>query len=592
MWDLASITGNFLVRITGDCPLIDPYLVDTIVEKLCSDSAEYVGNCDPPSFPDGLDAEAFFFSTLETAWQQATSEFDREHVTPFIRRSVLNRLNISHETDLSDRRWTVDEPVDFEVVQKIFEYFHPRLDFSWDEILNIPDGEAKWMKLNAHIKRNEGSRISTGQKLWKRARRVIPGGGMLLSKRPEMFLPDKWPTYFQKAKGCRIWDLDGQEYIDMSIMGVGTNILGYGRQEVDEAIRQIISDGNMSTLNGAEDIYLAERLISMHPWADMARFSRTGGEANAIAIRIARSASSRDTVAICGYHGWHDWYLATNLSDQSNLDGHHLSGLLPIGVPKALANSVIPFRYNDFQQLEQIVIDHDVGVIMMEVSRNEPPKDHFLENVRQLATDKGIVLIFDECTSGFRQSFGGLHLFYGIDPDMAIFGKALGNGYAITAVLGRDYIMQEAQNSFISSTFWTERIGPAAALATLDVMENEQSWDQITKLGLHIRKQWTSLANRYDIPIKVTGLPSITNFDLLLPDFQKYKTLITQEMLRNNFLAGTSIFICTEHTDSEVTQYLSLLDSIFHKISDCEKGLSIDSLLDGGICETGFTRLN
>jgi glutamate-1-semialdehyde 2,1-aminomutase len=349
--------------------------------------------------------------------------------------------------------------------------------------------------------------MGAGQKLWKRAKQVIPGGNMLLSKRSEMFLPDQWPAYFSKSKGCKVWDLDGREYIDMSIMGIGTNILGYGHPEVDDAVMQTIRAGNMSTLNCPEEVYLAEKLVELHPWADMVRFARSGGEANAIAIRIARAATGKDKVAICGYHGWHDWYLSANLGDDKNLAGHLLPGLAPNGVPQNLRGTVFPFNYNNFAELEALVNAHEIGVIKMEVVRNLGPQDGFLDKVRRLATQRGIVLIFDECTSGFRQTFGGLHKMYGVEPDMAMFGKALGNGYAITAVIGRREVMEAAQTTFISSTFWTERIGPAAALKSLEVMERVKSWDQITQTGLEITARWKALAAKYNLSITTNGCP-------------------------------------------------------------------------------------
>ena len=265
--------------------------------------------------------------------------------------------------------------------------------------------------------------MKTGQKLWKKAKSIIPGGNMLLSKRAEMFLPNQWPAYFSKAKGCKVWDLDNNEYIDMSIMGIGTNLLGYGHEEVDDAVKRTVHAGNMSTLNCPEEVDLAEKLIEMHPWADMVRFARSGGEANAIAIRIARAASGRDKVAICGYHGWHDWYLSANIGDDKSLDGHLLPGLEPNGVPRNLKGTVFPFTYNRFDELEDLVNAHDIGVIKMEVMRNTEPKDNFLQKVRRLATERGIVLVFDECSSGFRETFGGIHKKYDVDPDMAMFGK-------------------------------------------------------------------------------------------------------------------------------------------------------------------------
>jgi len=407
-----------------------------------------------------------------------------------------------------------------------------------------------------------------------------------------MHLPNHWPAYFSKAKGCRVWDLDGREYIDISIMGIGTNTLGYGDPDVDEAVCGVIAAGNMSTLNCPEEVYLAERLVEMHPWADMVRLARSGGEANAIAIRIARAAAGRDKVAICGYHGWHDWYLAANLGDEQNLASHLLPGLEPKGVPQHLLGSVLPFRYNDFPQLQNLVSEHNIGVIKMEVSRSRGPEGAFLENVRKLATDNGIVLVFDECMSGFRQSFGGLHKLYGVEPDMAIFGKALGNGYAITAVIGKREVMQAAQGTFISSTFWTERIGPAAALKTLEVMERERSWERITQTGIHIAEGWQALARKYELPLLVSGLPALAGFSFPVPDMLKYKTLITQEMLKRDFLAGTSVYACTAHTQQVLDQYFQALDPLFALIKECETGRLIDSLLEGPVCHAGFTRLN
>ena len=434
--------------------------------------------------------------------------------------------------------------------------------------------------------------METGQKLWKRAKKVIPGGNMLLSKRAEMFLPDQWPAYFSKSKGCKVWDLDGNEYTDMCIMGIGTNTLGYGHPEVDEAVCKTIEAGNMSTLNCPEEVYLAERLVEIHPWAEMARLARTGGEANAIAIRIARAASGRDKVAVCGYHGWHDWYLSANLGDDERLAGHLLPGLDPKGVPQNLRGTVFPFSYNNFTELEALVNQHDIGVIKMEVVRNMGPEDNFLHKVRKLASDRGIVLIFDECTSGFRETFGGLHKKYGVEPDMAMFGKALGNGYAITATIGRREVMEAAQSTFISSTFWTERIGPTAALKTLEVMERTKSWETITQTGLSIRAQWQQLADKHQLRIEHWGLPSLTGFSFVSEKALAYKTLLTQEMLARGYLASNSVYVCTSHTPEVVRGYFEALEPVFALIQRCEQGEDVMGLLKGPICHAGFKRLN
>ena len=448
------------------------------------------------------------------------------------------------------------------------------------------------VKSNQDLTKNEGRPIGSGQKLWKRAKQVIPGGNMLLSKRAEMFLPDQWPAYFSKAKGCKVWDLDGREYVDMSIMGIGTNTLGYGHPEVDDAVRQTITAGNMSTLNCPEEVFLAEKLVELHPWAAMVRFARSGGEANAIAIRIARAASGKDKVAFCGYHGWHDWYLSANLGDENGLDGHLLPGLEPNGVPRNLRGSVLPFSYNNFAELEALVSAHDIGVIKMEVARSADPRANFLHKVRQLATDRGIVLIFDECTSGFRQTFGGLHKKYSVEPDMAMFGKALGNGYGITATIGKREIMEAAQITFISSTFWTERIGPTAALKTLEVMERVKSWEQITHTGLNITAKWKALADKHGLSITTNGLPALTGFAFTSRNALAYKTLITQEMLYKGYLAGTSVYVCTEHTPEVVANFFETLDPVFALVKECEDGRDVMSLLKGPVCHGGFKRLN
>lgn len=585
--------ADVVVRITGDCPLVDSDLVDKCIQEFFSKGVDYFCNVVPPTYPDGLDVEVVSLAALERALRESTSDYDREHVTPYVRESgKFSISSLCNEKNYSDLRWTVDEAVDLEVITNVFNYFSPDIYFSWLDVLNLHVAQPNLFKLNQNIARNEGASMGTGQKLWKRAKGVIPGGNMLLSKRAEMFLPEQWPAYFSKTKGCKVWDLDGNEYIDMSIMGIGTNTLGYGHPEVDEAVKSTIAKGNMSTFNCPEEVYLAEKLVEIHPWADMVRFARSGGEANAIAIRIARAASGKDKVAICGYHGWHDWYLSANLSDDKSLDGHLLPGLEPKGVPRNLRGTVFPFSYNNFTELEELVCANDIGVIKMEVMRNMGPEDNFLQKVRKLATERNIVLVFDECTSGFRETFGGIHKKFGVEPDIAMFGKALGNGYGITAIVGRREVMESAQSTFISSTFWTERIGPTAGLKTLEIMEREKSWETITATGNHIASQWKNLAAKYELHIDQWGIPAITGFTFQGSNALAYKTLITQEMLREGYLAANTVFACTEHTKEIVGGYFEVLDPIFALIKECEEGRDVLSLLDGPICHAGFKRLN
>ena len=432
------------------------------------------------------------------------------------------------------------------------------------------------------------NKYNSGQKLWNKAKKIIPGGNMLISKRPQKFLPKQWPTYFSKAKGCEIWDLDGNKYYDLSLMGVGTNILGYGNRNVDKAVLDTVKKGNMSTLNCPEEVELTEKLLKIHKWAGLAKYARSGGEINTVAIRIARAFSRKQKIAICGYHGWHDWYLAANLRNKKNLDSHLSSEVNIQGVSKSLKNSIVTFNYNDFDGLKKIVKKNKIGIIKMEVQRNIKPQKNFLKKVRKLANNNNIVLIFDECTSGFRETYGGLHLKYKVYPDILLLGKALGNGYAITAMLAKKKFLKVSNSLFISSTFWTERIGFKAAIATLNEMKKKKSWKRISLIGKFIKKNWFLLARKNNLHIEIEGLDALCNFTIKSYNFNKYKTYITQEMLKKRILATTTIYVSIKHNLKILKKYFNELDKIFYKIHQFEKNKNIKKNLKFGESEKVF----
>ncbi len=435
---------------------------------------------------------------------------------------------------------------------------------------------------------------NSGQKLWLKGKKYILGGNMLLSKRPNLFLPDLWPTYFSKTKSCFIWDLDNKKYIDMSYMGVGTNILGYNNNRVDREVERAIKKGNISTFNAPEEVELARKLISMHKWAYKAKFARTGGEIASVAIRIARNYSKKNKVAICGYHGWHDWYLSANINKKSSLKNHLFDQLNIGGVPKEFGKLTFSFEYNDFDSLLKVYKKNpDIGVIIMEVKRNFNPKKNFLKKIKNFCTKNKIVLIFDECTSGFRENFGGLHLKYKIIPDIVLFGKALGNGYAITALLGNKKVMKEANDLFISSTFWTERIGSVAGLATLKEMKRIKSWKKITKIGKIIKEKWKRIFDKYLIEYEIKGLDSIVSFEFKRKNFNVYKTFITQEMLKKGILANNSIYVSIDHDNKILKKYFVEFEKVIKKIQILEqKGIKLEKLLESKASSLGFKRLN
>ena len=432
-----------------------------------------------------------------------------------------------------------------------------------------------------------------GQTLYARARAVIPGGTQLLSKRPEMFLPGAWPGYYASAKGIIITDLDGNTFKDFSIGGVGATILGYADPDVDAAVKAAIDSGTMSTLNPPEEVTLAERLVELHPWADMARFSRAGGEAMAVAVRIARAFTGRATLAFCGYHGWHDWYLSANLAEDGALDGHLLPGLDPKGVPPGLKGLMQPFHYNNLGELRQIASAHgpDLAAIVMEPVRDSEPDPDFLAGVREIADTTGAVLLFDEVTAGFRINTGGIHLTLDIAPDMAVFAKALGNGYPISAIIGRGDIMQAAQESFISSTMWTERIGPVAALAMLDKHERDDVPARLVKTGQAVKQVWRDAAAHTGLEIHVSGLDPLAHLSFNGDDADAQRTLFTQEMLDRGFLAGTAFYAMAAHTDSDISDYGDACREVFGLIASAQATGSVANRLRGPIAHSGFKRL-
>jgi glutamate-1-semialdehyde 2,1-aminomutase len=569
-----KFSSEIIVRITSDCPLIDTEILDKMILKFIELKVDYLSNTLKPTFPDGYDIEIFNFETLKETFVNAKKLIDQEHVTSYMKRNKkkFKLKNYFHKINLSNLRLTLDEKVDFELISNVTNVMKNKYFFSLNDVEELYKKNPKLFNLNSHIKRDEGLLLNKGQKLWRRAQQVIPNGNMLLSKNPSRFYNlNNWPVYFKKTKGCEVWDLDNKKFYDFSFMGVGTNILGYSNNYVDNAVRRTINNGNLSTLNCPEEVELAEKLIELHPWSQMVRFARSGGEANAIAVRIARAAINKDKIAVCGYHGWHDWYLSANLNNKNNLDTHLFPDLTFRGVPKNLKNSVYTFDYNDFEKLSEIISnDKEVGIIKMEVQRDKKPKNNFLKKVRKLANDNGVILIFDECTSGFRETFGGLHLKYGVTPDIAMFGKALGNGYAITAIVGKEEFMKYTNKSFISSTFWTERIGPTAGIATLNQMEKLKSWDQITRAGIYIKKKISLIAKKNNIKIEFYGLDALINFRFKSKHNDLFIKFLTSEMLKEGFLAKNSIYVSTVHTKNLIENYLVKLNEIFKKLNKYE----------------------
>jgi glutamate-1-semialdehyde 2,1-aminomutase len=599
-----QFAADYVVRITADCPVFDGTVVDALVTGAVAGAFDCYGLIG--EFPDGLDCTVYRFAALERAGEQARLASDREHVSRYLEKNpALFRnggLPLFH--GLAHHRWTLDEPEDLRFLEAVFERLDDPLAPSLTaEILALLEDHPELARINGHVVRNEGYRRSlaadgeepvtaedrAGQRLYEAAKRIIPGGTQLLSKRPEMFAPGIWPAYYSRAKGARVWDLDGREYTDMGIMAVGACILGYADDEVDDAVRQAIARGVNCSLNCPEEVELGQALCELHPWFDMVRYARGGGEAMSMAIRIARASTGRDLVLFSGYHGWADWYLAANLADDSNLDGHLMPGLEPRGVPRGLAGSAVPFRVEDIDSLRAAMAgrEREVAAIVVEPARAHDAPVEYLSALRDVAAEVGAVLVFDEITSAFRMCAGGIHRRYGVEPDMAVFAKSMANGYAMAAVLGTERVMQAAQTTFISSTNWTENTGPAAALATLRKYRRERVQEHIIDMGDVAKAVWRTAAANAGLQITTTGLPTLAGFGFVHPQARDLATRFVIEMLRRGFLACHQFKPSFAHTAEDVRRYGVAVDEVFRLL----RSLPENRILDSPPAHSGFHRL-
>ncbi len=435
----------------------------------------------------------------------------------------------------------------------------------------------------------------TGPDLYSRALGRIPGGTQLFSKRPERFLPGLWPTYYSRGKGASVWDLDGNRYTDMSYSGIGSCVLGYACDAVDSAVVEAIRRGSMTTLNCAEDLRLADLLCELHPWASKVRFARSGGEALAIAVRIARAATGKDGILFCGYHGWHDWYLAANLADDRALDDHLMPGLSSKGVPRGLSGTAVPFDYNRVDSLWDGVdrLGDGLAAIVLEPVRSSEPTPEFIEAIHAARCRTGAVIISDEVTAGWRLIPGGAHLVYGLQPDVAVFAKAMSNGYPMAAVIGRDEVMDVAASTFISSTYWTELIGPVAALATIETFVAEHVHLRLVEVGEQVQEGWRHAAHDAGLQLSVTGIPPLAHFDVESAEIDRsaFVTAYTQLMLERDFLATNAFYASFAQTDEDVASYLEATGEAFALIAEAARSGGVERLLRGDVVQPGFKRL-
>lgn len=436
--------------------------------------------------------------------------------------------------------------------------------------------------------------IGEGQLKWDRAKTIISGGTGLLSKRAEMFDGKKWPTYFSRCSGCEVWDLEGKRYIDFA-GGIGAVLLGYNDPDVTKAITKRLSMGTYCSLVSPDEVELAEQLLELHPWAGKVRYARGGGEAIAVAVRIARAASGRSGVAFCGYHGWHDWYLAANLGETDALDGHLLPGLVPKGVPKELRGTSVPFHYNNIESFYAAVekLGTNFGVVVMEPMRSQEPELGFLEKIKEICHNAGAVLVLDEVTSGLRYGFPGAHGRLRVNPDIVVYAKAMGNGTPFATIIGRQEVMEEARDSFISSSYWTDGIGPAAALATIRKVKERKVFEKVWQIGGKLKEQLQQLAVKYPAcGIMVGGMPASPMLTFQLGESSTAaKIFYVRAMCDLGFLVSSTYYIMYAHEERHLQQLLHALETVFVKL---EQAIKSGVLVTDGTnmpLQQGFARL-
>jgi glutamate-1-semialdehyde-2,1-aminomutase len=589
-----------VVRITGDCPLIDPEIVDRVVTSYLADGCDYASNTLLSTYPDGLDTEVFSFAALEIAWREARRTPDREHVTPYIRGSKRFKLHsVGSELGVSAGllRWTVDEPPDLEFVRGVYARLGSQKMFGWREVLSLLDRDADLARLNSGLVRNEGyyralaqEPLQSGEKpqlkrsleLKRRAKAVIPSGTQTLSKAPTQYVRGVAPTFLARAQGSHVWDVDNHEYIDYP-MALGPIILGHCYPAVDAAVRKQLEKGTVFSLPHALEVEVAERIVTMIPCAEMVRFGKNGSDATAGAVRVARAYTGRDVIACCGYHGWQDWYIGSTTFDR--------------GVPQAVRQLTLTFDYNNIESLKKIFAEHpgQVAAVILEAIGVVPPENGFLQELSEMCRREGSLLIFDEVITGFRLARGGAQEYFGVLPDLACFGKAMANGYPLSAVVGPREIMKTFEQIFFSFTFGGETLSLAAAQATMQEIAEKEVIAHLWEQGQKLLDGTRVLAREFGVErfVRCRGLPPrtvVSFYDESGQESLSIKSLFQQECLKRGVLFSGGHNLCFSHSDSDIDCTLRAYRAAMEIIGDAIRHDKVVDSLEGKPVEPVFRK--
>jgi glutamate-1-semialdehyde aminotransferase/spore coat polysaccharide biosynthesis protein SpsF (cytidylyltransferase family) len=587
-----------VVRVTADCPLIDPSVIDKVVLRFCEGDRDYVSNTLRYTYPDGLDTEVFSFAALERAWREARKPSEREHVTPYLRSGKFRTANVESEYPVSPNafRWTVDYCADLEFVRQVYSAFNGNKSFGYREIFELLRKRPALATLQAGSITNEGYyrslyqqalagaaprlRIELSQAWLERSEKVIPGCAQTFSKGFTQYVQGTAPIFLRKGKGCRVWDVDGNEYIDY-VQGLLPNILGYANEEVNRAATAQLAEGHSFSLPHPLEVELAERLIRLIPCAEMVRFGKNGSDVTSGAVRVARAFTGRERIACCGYHGWQDWYIGSTTRNA--------------GVPKGVRDLTHPFRYNDLASLQKLFAEYpdEFAAVIMEPVNFEEPVPGFLQDVKSLAHKNGALLIFDEICCGFHFGLGGMQKVLGVTPDLACFGKAMGNGFPISCVAGRADVMKFFSEVFFSFTFAGEVASMAAAMKVLDTLENTDALARMESNGRTLQDGFNTMAQEAGLGdrLKAIARPqwSLLKFrDADGADSPLLKNLFQQEAVKRGILLLATHNLTAAHDALAIEQTLESYAGVIKTVSGWIQDANPARYLEGSMSQPVF----
>lgn len=416
---------------------------------------------------------------------------------------------------------------------------------------------------------NEFPSITKSNELYERAINLIPSVTQTLAKGPGQWVKGIAPKYLVKGKGSHVWDVDGNEFIDY-MMGVGPLSLGYSYPSVDEAIKKQLEDGITFSMMHPLEVEVAEMIHQIIPNADMVRYSKTGADVTSAAVRLARAYTGKNKILCCGYHGWHDWYIAVTARNN--------------GIPEAVQAISFTFNYNDIDSVKNS-IDDDVAAIILEPVVFAEPKDNFLHKVADLCKEKNIILIFDEMWTGFRMALGGAQEYFGIVPDLATYSKAIANGMPISVLTGKKEIMQLAdEDIFFYTTFGGEALSLAATKATIQELKEKDVPKFLVQQGKKLKDGYNEIAKKLKIEsTKAIGYywRSMATFDEKFGDPLIQKSIMQQEMIKRGVLWQGFFNMSFSHSDEDVNYTLQALEESLFVLKNAIEKNNLKETLKG-----------